>query len=202
MQLELPGIGTRAKIDVQGDRPMDDDAFFEFCAANADLRIERDADGEIIIVPPSGFETACRNNEISRQLANWVRKDGRGLAPGSSTIYLLPNGAARGSDASWVLKSRVAELSRRQIEGFLPLCPDFVVELISPSDRLKSVKAKMREWIDNGAQLGWLIDADRRKIYIYRPGKEPEESVDIDHIDGEGPVAGLRIDLSLVWHII
>jgi Uma2 family endonuclease len=199
MQLELPGIGTRAKIDVQGDHPMDDDAFYEFCATNAELRIERDADGEIIIMPPTGFETGYRNTEIIRQLANWALAEGRGYAADSSTVYLLPNGAARSPDASWVFKSRLAELTTRQIKSFLPLCPDFVVELMSSTDRLKKAHAKMHEWMDNGAQLGWLIDSDKQKVWVYRPGKEPEELADVDHVSGEGPVTGFRLETHLIW---
>lgn len=181
------------------ERTLDEDEFFEFCAKNPELRIERDTDGEVIIMPPTGFETGCRNNEINYQLVAWARVDERGLAPDSSTVYLLPNGAARGPDASWVLKSRLANFSARQVKRFLPVCPDFVVELRSPTDRLKKLKVKMREWIDNGAALGWLIDADRRTIYVYRPGREPEELVDVHHIDGEGPVEGFRLELSRVW---
>ena len=149
---------------------MTDEEFFEFCERNPDLRIEREANGEIIIMPPAGFETGYRNNDVSRQLGNWAEADGRGVAADSNTEYLLPDGAALSPDASWVLKSRLDRFSKEQLKRFLPLCPDFVVELISPTDRLPRVKAKMREWIENGAQLGWLIDADRRTIYVYRPG--------------------------------
>jgi Uma2 family endonuclease len=181
------------------ERPLDEDEFFELCAKNPKLRIERDTDGEVIVMPPTGFETGCRNNEINFQLVAWARVEGRGLAPDSSTVYLLPNGAARGPDASWVLKSRLAKFSAKQMKRFLPVCPDFVVELSSPTDRLKKLKVKMHEWIGNGAALGWLIDADRRTVYVFRPGKEPEELVDLDHIDGEGPVQGFRLELSAVW---
>jgi len=97
------------------------------------------------------------------------------------------------------LKSRVARFSKEQVKRFPALCPDFVVELTSPSDRLSRVKAKMRQWIENGAQLGWLIDADRRAIYIYRPGLEPEQQVDVDTISGEGPVEGFVLELGDIW---
>jgi Uma2 family endonuclease len=108
-------------------------------------------------------------------VGNWTRADGRGIALDSNTEYILPSGAALSPDASWVLKSRLASFSKDQKKRFLPLCPDFVVELTSPTDRLTRARAKMREWIDNGAHLGWLIDADRRAVHVYRPDRQPEE---------------------------
>jgi Uma2 family endonuclease len=199
MQIELPDIGTRARIDIQGDRRMDDDEFFEFCAKNRKLRIERDANGKIIIMPPSGYEAELRNCEICRQLGNWAEADGRGFASGSNTEFFLANRAARGPDAAWISASRLEQFSEQEVRKFLHLCPDFVVELVSPSDRISKVKAKMREWMDNGVVLGWLIDADHRTIHVYRPGREPELLVDVDRIDGEGPVEGFRLELSRIW---
>ena len=117
----------------------------------------------------------------------------------SNTEYILPDGAALSPDASWVLKDRLDQFSKEQKGRFLPLCPDFVVELTSPTDRLPRVKAKMQEWMDNGARLGWLIDADRRTIYIYRPDQKPEEVVEVDHIIGEDPVGGFRLELTDIW---
>src|SRR5712692_9557951 len=122
---------------------MDNDEYFEFCARNAELRIERAASGEIIIMPAAGFETGYRNNEVCRQLGNWAKADGRGIALDSNTEYVLPSGAAFSPDASWVLKSRLASFSKEQKKRFLPLCPEFVVELTSPTDRLTNLKAKM-----------------------------------------------------------
>jgi len=178
---------------------MDDDEYFEFCAKNSELHIEREANGEIIIMPPTGFETGYRNNEVSGQLRNWARVDGRGIALDSNTEYVLPNGAARAPDASWVLKGRLAVFTKDQKKRFLPICPDFVIELMSPTDRLRGVKAKMREWMENGAALGWLIDPDARTVHVYRPHREPEALADIDHLEGEGPVAGFRLELSDIW---
>jgi Uma2 family endonuclease len=181
------------------ERPMGDDEFFEFCASKPKLRIERCASGEIIIKPPAGAETAYRNSDLTAQLTVWAKRDGRGRAFDSNTEYILPNGAALSPDASWVLKSRLDTFSKEQKKRFLPLCPDFVVELTSPTDRLNKVKAKMREWIENGAALGWLLDADRRTVYVYRPGQEPDRLADIDHVAGEPPVEGFRLDLGDIW---
>ncbi len=198
MQVVLPDVETRATFLIGSERPMDDAQFFEFCMKNPELRIERSAQGEIIIKPPTGFETGYRNNDLSRQLGNWAKADGRGVALDSNTEYLLPNGAARSPDASWVLKSRLAQFTKQEKQRFLRLCPDFVIELTSPTDRLNAVKAKMREWIENGAELGWLIDADRHTVHIYRPGQEPEEAA-ADALDGDGPVHGFRLDLEDIY---
>jgi Uma2 family endonuclease len=199
MQVVLPDFETHATFKIQSDRPMDDNEYFEFCAKNAELRIERDANGEIVIMPPAGFETGYRNNEVCRQLGNWARADGRGIALDSNTEYILPSGAALSPDASWVLKSRLASFSKDQKKRFLPLCPDFVVELTSPTDRLTRVRAKMREWIENGAQWGWLIDADRRAVHVYRPHRQPEELRELGEIAGVGPVEGFRLELGDIW---
>ncbi len=199
MQVVLPDSETGAMYAIRRERPMKDNEFFEFCMRNSNLRIEREANGEIIIMPPCGGEASHRNSDLTSQLVVWAKPDGRGQVFESSSEFFLPNGAARGPDACWILKSRLASLSRGQRRRFMPICPDFVVELMSPSDRLPRVKAKMREWIDNGAALGWLIDADRRTVYIYRPDREPEKLVDVDHVDGEGPVAGFRLELSDIW---
>jgi Uma2 family endonuclease len=199
MQVLLPDHETCTTYTFRGEPPMGDDEYYEFCMQNPDLRIEREANGEIIIMPPAGGETGYRNSDLTAQLAIWSKRDGRGRAFDSNTEFFLPRGAAYAPDASWVLRSRLAQFTKEQKKRFLPLCPDFVVELTSPSDRLSKVMSKMREWIDNGVALAWLIDADRRTVYIYRPGKEPEELVDADHIDGEGPVEGFRLDLSEIW---
>jgi Uma2 family endonuclease len=198
MQVVFPDIETRARVD-NGDGPMSEAEFFEFCSQNSDLRIERDASGEIIIMPPTGDETSYRNSDLNMQLAAWSKRDGRGRAFDSNGVFLLPNGAARSPDASWVLKTRLDRHTKEQKRRFLPLCPDFVIELTSPSDRRPRVKAKMREWLENGAFLGWLIDSDNRTVYIYRPGQDPEELVNVDHVTGEGLVEDFRLELAEIW---
>jgi Uma2 family endonuclease len=184
---------------IQWERRMTDDEYFRFCANNSELRVERTSEGDIVIMPPAGFESGHRNHELNRQLGNWALNDGRGLACDSNTEYLLPSGAAYAPDASWVLQSRIDKLTRSEKRKFPRLCPDFVVELMSPSDRLSKQKAKMSEWIENGAQLGWLLDPDRRTAYIYRPGCDPERLVNPERIAGEGPVAGFVLVLAGVW---
>lgn len=184
---------------IQWKHGMTDDEYYDFCQINPDLRIERTAEGNILIMPPAGFESGFRNSELTGQLRDWARKDGRGLAFDSSAEYILPSGAAYSPDASWVLRARVNSLSKEQKRKFPALCPDFVVELMSPSDRLSKLNAKMQEWIDNGAQLGWLLDPDHRTAYIHRSGREPEQIVNPERLFGEGPVAGFVLELADIW---
>jgi Uma2 family endonuclease len=199
MQVVLPNIEGVAAARIETERPVTDDEFWDFCAANPDSRVEREPNGDIVILPAPGFETGYRNSDLTFQLSAWAKRDGRGVAVDSSTDYFLPNGAARSPDASWVLKSRLAAFTKEEKGKFLHFCPDFVIELRSPTDRLPRLKAKMVEWIENGAQLGWLIDADHRTIYVYRPGTAPEELVNADSIAGEGPVAGFVLELAAIW---
>ena len=197
--LVLPDEVEVAAIEFLDRLPMNDDEYFCFCVQNPDLRIEREADGKIIIMPPAGLETGYRNSNIAMQLGTWAERDTRGRAFDSNTEYFLPDGAAFAPAASWILNDRIARLDKDEKKRFPHLCPDFVVELRSPSDRLPKLQAKMQQWIDNGAQLGWLIDADRRTIHVYRPGRDPEELVGLDYIIGEGPVEGFRLELQAIW---
>jgi Uma2 family endonuclease len=184
---------------IRGEHRVTDDEFYQFCADNPDLRAERTAEGDLIVMPPPGTETGRRNMKLSIRLGSWAERDGRGQAFDSSTGYTLPNTAVRSPDASWVLNSRYNALTTEEKRGHAPLCPDFVVELMSPTDRLSKVQAKMREWMDNGAQLGWLLDPDRRTAYIYRPGRDSEQSIHPDRLLGEGPVTGFVLDLAGIW---
>lgn len=199
MQVVVHGIDETAPVHIRHRRPLTQDEYYEFCASNPDLRAELTAEGEIVITPPTGAETSLRNNELARQLGNWARRDGRGRAFDSNIEYLLPDGSALSPDASWVDRQRLAPLTREQKRKFPPLAPDFVVELISPSDRLPRVRKKMESWIANGVKLAWLIDADRRTAYIYRPRREPEKLNAPPKLKGEGPVAGFVLHLADIW---
>jgi len=200
MQMVLNDIETDSPIRFQPARPMSDDEYFAFCAANPDLRIERTAEGEIEIMPPTGFETGGQNADLTMQLRAWAKRDGRGTAVDSNAEYILPSGAARSPDASWVQRSRLAKLTAEQKKKFLRLCPDFVVELRFPSDRLKNLQAKMREWMDNGAKLGWLIDPTTRTVYIYRPGQTTERLIDPRRVEAEPPVDGFVLEMADIWN--
>jgi Uma2 family endonuclease len=200
MELVLPDIEAFVYARIETERPMTDSEFWCYCSCLPDnLRAEREPNGDIIIMPPAGGESSNRNLHIIVELGLWARRDGRGRGFDSNTNFVLPNGAARGPDAAWISKTRLASLTSQQKRRFIPICPDFVVELKSPSDRLPRLKTKMEEWIENGAELGWLIDPDTRTVYIYRPGAKPEELKDADSIGGEGPVAGFVLDLGPIW---
>jgi Uma2 family endonuclease len=200
MQMVLNDIEPDSPIRFQPARRMSDDEYFAFCAANPELRIERTAEGEIVIMPPTGFETGDQNADLTMQLRIWAKRDGRGRAVDSSVEYILPGGAARSPDASWVPRSRLAKLTALQKKKFLRLCPDFVVELRSPSDRLPGLQAKMREWIENGAKLGWLIDPSTRTVYVYRPGRTTERLIDPRRVEGEPPVEGFVLEMADIWN--
>jgi Uma2 family endonuclease len=200
MQVVLNDLDLDAPIHIRQEAGMNDEEFYRFCAANPDLQIERTAEGEILIMPPTGGATSHRNIDLSFQLQGWAKRDGRGKAFDSNGEFLLPNGAARSPDASWILRSRLAKLTAEQKEKFIPLCPDFVVELRSPSDRLARLQAKMREWIENGAQLGWLLDPQPRTVYVYRPGRQAERLIDPQRVTGEDPVAGFVLELADIWN--
>jgi Uma2 family endonuclease len=199
MQMLLEDVASDRPMVIHWEHQMTDDEYFQFCQINQDLRIERTAQGDLLIMPLAGAESSFRNNELSAELRDWARKDARGRAFDSSVEYILPSGAAYSPDASWVLQSRVNALTKEQKRTFPPLCPDFVVELMSPSDRLSKAKVKMQEWIANGVQLGWLLDPDHRTVYIYRPAGESEQLVNPERLVGEGPVAGFILELANIW---
>lgn len=175
-----------------------DEQFFQVCQNNRDLRFERTASGELVIMPPTGGETGKRNFEIVVQLGIWNKKHNLGVGFDSSTGFKLPNGANRSPDVAWVLHERWEALTPQQRQKFLPLCPDFVVELCSPTDSLKQTQAKMQEYIDNGARLGWLIDAKARRVEIYRLNQDVEILEQPATLSGEDVLPGFILDLKLV----
>ncbi|MBN3876276.1 MULTISPECIES: Uma2 family endonuclease [unclassified Nostoc] len=174
--------------------------FAALAAANRDLRLERTAQGELIVNPPTGWETGRRNWSISGELYLWWRNAGEpGQAFDSSTGFILPNGATRSPDASWVSGERWQALTLSQKGTFANICPDFVVELRSSSDTLKSLQDKLREYIDNGAKLGWLIDPQQRRVEIYRLAKDVEVLENPAELLGEAVLPGFVLNLRRVW---
>jgi len=176
-----------------------DKEFEEFCQANKDLRIELTSEGELIVMPPTGGITGIRNFKLTGSFAQWVEKDGTGKGFDSSTVFSLPNGAKRSPDLSWVRHDRWETLTDGERETFPPLCPDFVVELHSPTDRLSNLKKKMDEYLANGAELGWLIDPLDRKLHIYRPGAVPEVLDDPKQVSGEPLLKGFVLEVQPLW---
>jgi Uma2 family endonuclease len=179
--------------------PMTDQQFADFCAERPDLFFETNASGEIFVALPVPSITGVRNSEITIQLGNWAHKDARGIAIGSSASFLLPNGARRSPDASWTPKEEIRNLPEQSRESYWHLCPAFVIELRSNSDRLPILREKMQEYLANGARLGWMIDPETHTVEVYRPNREPETLTAIDSISGEGPVEGFVLDLRTVW---
>jgi Uma2 family endonuclease len=174
--------------------------FEALVVANRDLRLERTATGELIVNPPTGGESGQRNFSITGQLARWYEEhEDLGEGFDSSTGFRLPNGADRSPDAAWVSRDRWEALTPQQRKGFVPLCPDFVVELRSESDSLPKLQAKMGEYIDNGAKLGWLIDPQNRQVEIYRADREVEVLENPTELSGEDVLPGFLLNLRRVW---
>jgi Uma2 family endonuclease len=173
--------------------------FYEFCLANRDLRIERTASGEVIIMPPAFSDTGNRNFNIAAQLGVWTEQDRTGIGFDSSAGFTLPNGATRSPDASWIKLERWNALTEDQKASFAPICPDFVIELRSSSDTLTRLRDKMQEYIANGVSLGWLIDRKNRTVYIYRPDREPELLENPETVSGEPELPGFVLRLAKIW---
>ncbi|MGI8467585.1 MAG: Uma2 family endonuclease [Pyrinomonadaceae bacterium] len=179
---------------------MTDEAFYEFCRRNKDFRFEMDKRGNLIIMPPTFLETSRINNEINFYLMAWAKKDKTGIAFESDGMFTLPNGAKRAPDAFWILKKRYFALSQEEREEkFARICPDFVIELRSKSDGLRKLQAKMREYIENGARLGWLIDPTEKKVHVYRTDKTVEIFENPKIISGEDVLKNFELDLTEIW---
>ena len=175
------------------------DQLLQFCADNDDLFFELTARKELIVMPPAGSQTGRRESELNFQLALWARQDRSGIAFGASAGFVLPNGAVRSPDASWILQERWAEILDEDPEKFARSCPDFLLELRSPSDRLASAQTKMEEYIENGARLGWLIDPFHKRVYVYRPGAAPQVLDDPTTVSGEAVLPGFDLNLQEIW---
>lgn len=175
------------------------DQFYQLCTANPDLKLERNANGELIVMPPTGGETGKRNSNINLQLGIWNECTQMGELFDSSTGFTLPNQADRSPDAAWIEKSRWEALTSEQREKFIPLCPDFVIELLSPSDRLSQIQEKMREYMENGCRLGLLINRRNRQVEIYRLGREVEVLDAPSIISCEDVLPGFILNMQQIW---
>lgn len=176
-----------------------DDGLYELCLANDDLRIERTVEGDLLIMPPAGFKSSHRNAEVVAQLRNWAKQDATGLATESSGGFVLPDTSMFAPDAAWVRYARLDVLTPEQQERFLPLCPDFVIELLSLSDSLADTQAKMRQYVSNGLRLGWLIDPFARDVYVYRPSVDVEVLHDPEGVQGDPVLVGFRLEMAGIW---
>ncbi|MCC5606472.1 Uma2 family endonuclease [Nostoc sp. CHAB 5834] len=186
-------------LQLQPAIALTEDQFYEFCQLNRDFRIERNAAGELVIMPPTGSETDQHNFDIIVQLGIWTKQNGTGDRFGSSGGFTLPNGAVRSPDAAWIKRDRWEAIPPELRKKFAPICPEFVIELRSESDNLRILQDKMQEYIDNGTQLGWLIDKKQRRVFIYRPNIAVEVLDNPKTLYGEPLLLGFVLDLSQVW---
>lgn len=190
------------RVDISPILPqetMTTEQFYSFCLANPELRIERTAQGEVIVMPPAFSDTGGRNFELAVELGIWARQDGTGKGFDSSAGFTLPNGALRSPDAAWIKQDRWNALTPEQKSSFAPICPDFVIELRSASDTLKSLQDKMREYIENGAGLGLLIDRKNRTVEVYRPNAAVEILQDPITVNCEPELSGFNLPMRDIW---
>jgi Uma2 family endonuclease len=197
MQLALSE--TQLPLRLRLDTPLSEEELMRFCAANDIFRIEREPNGELTVMTPAGNDTSRMNGRITRLLDEWAESDGRGVAFDATGGFTLRDGSMRNPDGAWILLPRWQALTKAQQASFAPIYPDFIIELRSPSDRLRDLQMKMQQWIANGVQVAWLIDPRRKVVAIYRPGQAPEVHEDPTSVQGDGPIRGFELVLSRVW---
>ncbi|MEA5469636.1 Uma2 family endonuclease [Spirulina sp. 06S082] len=190
---------TALTVRVRPTLELNDEQFAQICGQNPDLRFELTAKGELIVMSPTGSETGGRNSTLSGQLWVWNQRSRSGKTFDSSTGFCLPNGAKRSPDASWVRRERWESLTPEERRKFAPICPDFVVELLSPTDELEITRAKMQEYMENGALLGWLIDPNNRRVEIYRCDRDVEIRENPTTVSGEEVLPGFVLELSDIF---
>jgi Uma2 family endonuclease len=199
MQLTIPIPDAQRTLRLPpGVVDWSEEEFFRFCQSNRELRIERSAEGEIIVMSPAGGYSSFQNAKVVSQLDAWATKDGSGVAFDSSTGFRLPNGAMWSPDAAWVQVSRLQVLNRGEKQRFIPLCPDFVIELASPSDDVAALREKMEEYRAAGVRLRWLILPESRQVEIYTPA-EVRTLTSPDAVSGDPVLRGFRLELALIW---
>jgi Uma2 family endonuclease len=199
MLLTIPIPESQQRVHLPpGTLDWSEDEFFRFCQTNRDLRIERTANGEIVVMSPAGGYSGYRGMEVAQQLGSWAKADKTGVAFDSSTGFRLPNGAMRSPDAAWVRLSRLQELTHREKEQFIPLCPDFVIEVASPSDEVSALREKMQEYLQAGLRLGWLILPASSQVEVYTPS-EVRVLESPDTLSGDPVFPGFTLELALIW---
>ena len=193
-----PTLPYRLVLDINA-LDMTEDQFFKLCADNGDLRMELTAKGELIIMPPAGATTSGRNSDVIADLVIWSRQDGTGKTFDSSGGFILPNGATLSPDAAWILLSRWETLTETEQDRYPHICPDFVIELRSPSDRLTVAQSKMVQYMENGVRLGWLIDPQNKQVYVYRQGQSVEILEGPDTVSGDPLLPGFVLEMQRIW---
>jgi Uma2 family endonuclease len=190
---------TAITINLNPVIQLNDDQFYQLCRENPEVKFERNAQGELIIMPPPGGETGKVNFEIAVELGIWNRQTKLGVCFDSSTCFKLPNGANRSPDVAWIKQERWDTLTVKQKEKFPPIAPDFVLELMSPTDSLSDTQDKMQEYMDNQVRLGWLIDRKNRRVEIYRQAKQKEVLSNLGNLSGEDVLPDFVLNLQIVW---
>jgi len=198
VNLALPEIDQPVRL--RFERPMTDEELLRFCARNEMARIERDANGELIVMSATGMEGGGVEGDVFGELRNWALQDRRGKAYGPNAGFTLPDSSVRAADAVWVSWPRINSLTPEARKGFAPICPELVIEVRSESDRLAPLQEKMRMWIANGAELAWLVDPLRKAVEVYRPGSKHADVLEgVTAVYGEGAVGGFILELSRIW---
>lgn len=200
--LQVSSTQTPLNVDISSIMPqqvMTTEQFYAFCKANKNLRIERTAKGEVIVMPPAFSDTGNRNFKIAVQLGIWAEKDGTGEGFDSSAGFTLPNGAMRSPDAAWIKLERWNALAAEQKSSFAPICPDFVIELRSASDSLSALQDKMQEYIQNGVQLGLLVDRKQQTVHVYRPDCAPQVIDNPQQVDCSPELPNFRLSMTKIW---
>jgi Uma2 family endonuclease len=180
--------------------PMTDDELMAFSKANEPCKVERLASGEILVMTPSGFENNLREAYVVHELFAWAESDGRGYAFSSNAGFNLPDGSTLSPDGGWVESGRLASLTKHMRERFLPFAPEFLIEILSPSDSLSELDAKMDQWIANDVRVAWRIDPFGGTVAIYSAEAPPAVLRHPEVVDGSGPVAGFRLRMARVWN--
>jgi len=196
---QLSVRATPFPLLIRPEVPLTDDELLEFCRSNKGFTIECASDGTLYVMTPAGAKTSRLNAFVARELDIWAEADGRGFSFGSDLGVRFPDRSMLAPDAAWTFRSRFEELDKSSQDSFLPFCPEFVIELRSPSDRTSRVEAKMETWIARGAKLGWLIDPQRKLAMVYRPEREPETVAQPEFLLGEDPVFGFRLNMQRFW---
>lgn len=197
--MTLPESETPARVIFHVDGKMTADRFYDLCQANPDLWMELTREGDIVILPPAGMESSFQSGYASRMLGIWADRDRCGRVLDSSGGFALPDGSVLSPDAAWVSRERLSSLTRAQKQKFATVTPEFVIEVMSPSDRLATAQAKMRDWLRNGVQLGWLLQPHTQTVFSYRNAGEPIVLTSAVRVEGEGPVAGFVLELDPIW---
>lgn len=187
-------------LNLRPSLELTDETFWQICQNNPELRLEKTAQGKLVAMSPTGSESGYRNADLLGQLWQWNRQKGLGIVFDSSSGFALPNGAIRSPNVAWIERSRWENLTAEQRQKFAPLCPDFVIELKSPSDELAPLQVKLEEYMANGAQLGWLIDPKNKQVHCYYPGQAPQIVEHPSQLSAAPQLPGLILDFQVIWY--